>query len=185
MKRLIAAARAFARQASTRTIVAKQVLLGRPVMYRVRLTLHEVDLRGFRYLPTMVECHLKSVTGVTRAEPAKAALISRLREAVDIALGDSMTAENDRAVGAAEHEASENERRELEEVRDTIIGWLSDFPVPDPEDACRACRHPVAAHVGRWCRFETGAVNREGRSLICCCAAVDAAAAVAKQDRSE
>lgn len=42
-------------------------------------------------------------------------------------------------------------------------------------EACPACGHRRAEHVGRWCRVPTGAVNRAGQQLICCCEAVEAA----------
>ncbi len=44
--------------------------------------------------------------------------------------------------------------------------------------ACPACRHAVSAHVGRWCRVPTGAVNAAGQALICCCEAVDVSAPI-------
>lgn len=51
-------------------------------------------------------------------------LIHRLHEVIDTALWDSFTVEEDRAVGRAEVEACEAERREAEAVRDEVIAAI-------------------------------------------------------------
>lgn len=51
-------------------------------------------------------------------------LIHRLHEVIDTALWDSFTVEEDRAVGRAESEACEAERREAEAVRDEVIAAI-------------------------------------------------------------
>lgn len=51
-------------------------------------------------------------------------LIHRLHEVIDTALWDSFTVEEDRAVGRAEVEACEAERREAEAVRDEVTTAL-------------------------------------------------------------
>ena len=55
---------------------------------------------------------------------AHATLADRVRAVVEVAIGDSMTVENDRCVGAAEHAAVEAERTELLAVRDAVLAVL-------------------------------------------------------------
>jgi hypothetical protein len=59
-------------------------------------------------------------------------------------------------------------------VREEVAGlgeWLSQQL--DADATCPACHHPREQHLGYWCRVEREAINAEGRTLICCCAAVD------------
>ena len=46
------------------------------------------------------------------------------------------------------------------------------------DETCTYCQHPVARHIGAWCRMTTGAIDKEGRELICCCAAVSSDARI-------
>lgn len=46
------------------------------------------------------------------------------------------------------------------------------------DETCPACRHPIAEHVGRWCRVPTGALTAAGKERICCCEAADSTARV-------
>lgn len=42
------------------------------------------------------------------------------------------------------------------------------------DETCPHCKHPVAQHIGRWCRTTTGAVTKAGTERICCCEGADA-----------
>jgi hypothetical protein len=60
-----------------------------------------------------------------------------------------------------------------------LTAWLLDRISED--EACSACRHPIAEHVGRWCRVPTGALTADGQKRICCCEAADSTARVLAQ----